>query len=77
MCEKLDALFGEIFGDVINSLVIDELSMDTLDSWDSLSHLRLLMALEDEFAIELAPTDFQNLISYSEIKNFLKNQGKI
>ena len=77
MGDKLDVLFSEIFGDDIDGLVLEDLSMDTLGSWDSLNHLRLLMAVEDEFSTNLAPSDFQDLICYSDIKDFLKNEGKI
>ena len=38
---------------------------------DSLNHLRLMMAIEEEFNMQLSPDDFQTLTSFTEIKFFL------
>ena len=35
----------------------EESAPETLDSWDSLNHLNLVMALESEYEISLSPED--------------------
>jgi len=40
--------------------VSDELSRDTADNWDSLNHLRIVTAIEQEFAVSLSMHDIQD-----------------
>ena len=42
-------------------------SMDTVESWDSLSQMNLVLALEDEFGIEIPDLEIQNMISVNLI----------
>ena len=37
------------------------------ESWDSLAQLNLMVALEDEFSIELRPDDIQEMVSIGAI----------
>ena len=41
--------------------------MDTVESWDSLSQMNLVLALEDEFGIEIPDLEIQNMISVNLI----------
>ena len=48
---------------------IDErTSMDTVEGWDSLKHMNLVLALEDEFKISIPDEDAANITSYPLIK---------
>jgi acyl carrier protein len=38
-------------------------SPDTIETWDSLHHLNLVLALEQEFAIEFSPEEIEQLLS--------------
>lgn len=38
-------------------------SPDTVESWDSINHLNLVMALEQEFGVEFDPEDIEQLLS--------------
>ena len=42
--------------------------MDTIKTWDSLSHMNLILALEDGFHISIADEDAGNITSYKLIK---------
>ena len=46
----------------------DNSSMDTIKTWDSLSHMNLILALEDGFHISIADEDAGNITSYKLIK---------
>ena len=49
--------------------VIDEnTSPHTLKGWDSLNHIKMILALEDEFCIELDPTEIEAMISFDIIR---------
>ena len=66
MLEELPDIFREVFDDA--SLVITpETSAMDIEAWDSLSHLRLVMAMEAEFRIQF---DFEEL-------NALRNVGEM
>ena len=66
MLEELQENFREVFDDA--SLVITpETSAMDIEAWDSLSHLRLVMAMEAEFRIQF---DFEEL-------NVLRNVGEM
>lgn len=53
--------------------VVDDSSPDTLDQWDSLSHVQLVLNLEKTFDIKISPeegiehfTDFKSIVGYIE-----------
>lgn len=56
-----------------------EASMDTIANWDSLRHMNLVLALEDEFKVQIPDEDAGNITSYQLIKlvleDLLKAQG--
>jgi len=69
---QLIEVFEDLFGESIKELPKEELSIDTVHNWDSLNHLRLMMAVEDVYKVELSPDDFQKLTTYSELEKFLE-----
>jgi len=52
--------------------ISEESTMDTIESWDSLKHMNLVIALEDEFQITIPDEEVGNLISYKLINLILK-----
>jgi acyl carrier protein len=53
----------------------DSTSMDTLSEWDSIKHLRIVLALEDTFNINLTEMQSVEIISFELIKLVLKEHG--
>jgi acyl carrier protein len=51
--------------------VTDELSPDTLDDWDSLSHLRLVTALEEAFSVKFENAEIMDMASVGAIREML------
>ena len=49
-------------------------SMDTVPSWDSLRHMNLVLALEEEFKVTIPDEDAGNITSYQLIKLVLEQQ---
>lgn len=43
-------------------------SMDTIASWDSLQHMNLVLALEEEFGITVPDEDAANITSFRLIR---------
>lgn len=67
----LKSIMGTVLG--IDPLSIGpESSMDSIKSWDSLRHMYLVLALEDEFKVSIPDDDAANITSYSLIKLVLE-----
>ena len=46
-------------------------SPDNIEKWDSLSHIKLVMATEVEFNVKLTPDDMMDMLSVKLIKMIL------
>ncbi len=53
----------------------DSLSPETVKGWDSVSHLTLVMALEQAFHVEFSPEEMAELVSVGKIKEILGKHG--
>ena len=60
---KLSAVISAVLNVDIGSIGPDS-SRDTIESWDSLRHLNLILALEEEFGVTLPDEDGANATSY-------------
>ena len=65
--EKLKGLMGTVLG-VPEEQINETTSTDNLDQWDSLSHMNLILALEEEFDVEIPDEEVGNLTSYKLVK---------
>ena len=53
----------------IDPLEIDgDSSMDTIEAWDSLKHMDLILSLEEEFGVSVPDEEAGDLTSYALIK---------
>lgn len=51
--KRLQAIFRDVFGD--NELIIDRgTNSNDIDGWDSLTHITILEAVQDEFALNFS-----------------------
>ncbi len=50
-------------------------SMDSIGQWDSLNHMNLMMALEEEFSIQFDNTEVMKLTSMESILQALKRKN--
>lgn len=51
----------------------EDVSMDTINSWDSLGHMNLILALEDEFKVTIPDEDAGSITSYKLIRLVLSD----
>jgi acyl carrier protein len=70
--DKLNKLFLETFS---AESVSDGDSPSTIAGWDSLTHLRLAAALEDEFDVTVDVEDLSAMRDVAKIKSFLRKKG--
>jgi len=61
--ETLSIVFG-----IKVELINDSTSPHTIQEWDSLNHIKMVAALEDEFSIELDQAEIDSMVNYSIIK---------
>lgn len=63
---KLVEIFRDVFGD--DEIVIDsETTVDDIEGWDSLSHVRLIMEIEKRFRIKFQRADVVKLANVGEL----------
>ncbi len=55
--------------------VTDELSPEQVDTWDSLNHINLIGALEQEFGLTLATENLEQSQSIPSLKALLAEHG--
>lgn len=48
------------------------LGMDDVRNWDSLSHMNLIVTIENDFGIELSGDDIAEMITFDKIREILK-----
>ena len=72
--KKLKELLAKIFS-VDASTITDNTTPDTLEGWDSLRHMNLVVALEEEFGVELSDDQVVEILSYQLIKIVLQEHG--
>lgn len=67
MEEKVNDILIDVLK-VPKEKIAEDLTMDDVDNWDSLTHMNLIVAIEDEFGIEMSGDDIAEMISFSSIK---------
>jgi acyl carrier protein len=65
--ERLRRVFSDVFG-VDGTLMRDESSPHTIEAWDSIAHLNLILALEGEFGVQFEAEDIPDLVSFGAIR---------
>ena len=68
----------EIIGKVFNvdpEELDDSSSRSSIKGWDSMGHLNLILALEEEFQVSIAIADAIEIRSVENIKYVLRNYG--
>lgn len=52
----------------------EETDMQNTKEWDSLNHVKIIIALSKKFNIKIQTSDYDKLISIKSIKNFLNKK---
>ncbi|NQY90751.1 MAG: acyl carrier protein [Deltaproteobacteria bacterium] len=64
--QKVREIMSGLFA--IDESDIDEnSSLETVENWDSLQHVNLIMALEEEFGVQVDVDDALEMVSYPEV----------
>ena len=68
--EKLKKIIGSVFK-IDASSVNNETSPDTVENWDSLNHLNLVLALEEGFDVSFTEEQTVEILNFELIKLLL------
>jgi acyl carrier protein len=64
---KIKQVMSAVFEIPVESIA-DDASSDNIENWDSLRHLNLVLALEDEFGVSIPDEEVGNLVNYKLIE---------
>jgi acyl carrier protein len=71
--DRVQKIFRDVFDD--NQLVIKrETSAKDIESWDSLSHINIVMAVEKEFGIKFALGELQDLRNVGDMFDVIEKK---
>jgi len=71
--EEIKELFADTF-DIEESDVTDDTNKDSVASWDSLNHLRLVTALEQEFSVSFSMDEINSMTSFAAVVACVSNR---
>ncbi|MAG38712.1 hypothetical protein CMO90_01360 [Candidatus Woesearchaeota archaeon] len=70
MEERMREVISAVFNIPVNEIRTDA-SSDNIESWDSLKHMNMVSALEEEFLIEFDDKEIFELLNYELIKTIV------
>jgi acyl carrier protein len=65
--QRLKNIMSAVF-EVSPESINENTSSDTIEEWDSLRHLNLIVALEEEFNVTIPDEEVGNLVNYKLIE---------
>jgi acyl carrier protein len=74
MRDQIRAMVGEVFG-LAPADVPEDASIETVEGWDSLHHMELMLSLEMQFGVQMTTEVMPTLISVVAIEEYLEEQG--
>lgn len=72
--ERLNQIFQDVFDD--DSITVDEnTTADDIEGWDSLEHVNLIVAVEDEFGMKFSMGEVTSMKNVGEMAGILKERA--
>jgi acyl carrier protein len=72
---KIKQVMSAVFEIPLESIA-DDASSDNIENWDSLRHLNLILALEEEFGVSIPDEEVGNLLNYKLIEIVIYDLNK-
>jgi acyl carrier protein len=73
MLDRVRRITSDIFG--VDMEQVDATSSpDTIETWDSINHLNMVLALEQEFQVQFDPEEIEQLLSVELIVDLLNEK---
>ena len=74
MLERIKEIVAESLGAEVSALTAETSFKEDLGA-DSLDLFEMVMALEDEYSVEIPAEDLQNLLTVGDVMKYLKDKG--
>jgi acyl carrier protein len=77
MLDTLDISIRKVMADVLDlepGAIDEETSVYNTPRWDSASHIHLVLALEDEFAVSFDVSELESMVSYFDIVRVVQSK---
>ena len=71
---RLRAVVAAVFG-LIAEQIQDDASPRNIETWDSVGHIHLVLAVEEEFGLQFDPDEIPDLASVGAIRARLERSG--
>jgi acyl carrier protein len=73
MEERIKQIMADVLD--LDPLSIDGSSaMDTIESWDSLTHINLCLSLEQDFDVTFTVEEMEMMVSYEDIRHVISGK---
>lgn len=74
MVEELKEIFSEVL-DIPETDVDEALSPQTFAKWNSMAHMKLVMAMEEAFAVTFTVDEVKSAQSFAHARDLLVQKG--
>ena len=74
MQERIKKVMSAVFG-VAASEINEETSTDTLEKWDSLKHMALVISLEEEFGVRFSDEEIVRITDFPAIRDLVRDKS--
>ena len=71
--KRIRLIMSEVF-DINQDLIKDDSSTNNLAEWDSMNHMNLIVALEEEFKRDFDENDIENMVSFEIMKTTINKK---
>jgi len=73
MENKIKEILAAVFNENIEN-INEDASQDTIEGWDSLNHMNLVVMLEEEFEIEFTDDEISELLNFGLVKHIVQQK---
>ena len=73
--QKIKDVMGAVF-EISVDKIDAESSIDNIDLWDSMGHIKLILSLEKDFGIQFNGGEVIEMVKYSKIKEIIEDKTK-
>lgn len=73
--ERLESVFQEVFDDEDIQLT-SSTTADDIDDWDSIEHITLISAVEDEFKMRFTMGEVSGMKNVGEMAEIIQQRGR-
>ena len=64
--DQIRTIASDIFGVTADKITVAS-TPETIETWDSIQHLNLVLALEEKFGLQLSPEEIEQMKSMAEV----------